>query len=71
MVRESRKRYKRVYSIGKEDFIYIYPAVYQQALSLSNIQSGFTVTGLVPLSPERVLLKLYKIPIPPSISYSS
>ncbi|KAL1979209.1 hypothetical protein VTN96DRAFT_6506 [Rasamsonia emersonii] len=44
-----------IHSINKEDFLYIYPTVHQHTLSLSNIQSGFAATGLVPLSPERVL----------------
>ena len=48
---------KGIYLIKKEDFIYIYPAVHQQALSSLNIQSGFEATGLVPLSLERVLSK--------------
>ena len=62
---------KRIYSIKKEDFLYIYPAVHQQALSLSNIKSGFTATGLVPLSPARVLSKIPKTPTPPSTSHSN
>ena len=49
---------KGIHSVGKEDFIHIYSAVYQQALSSSNIQSGFEATGLVPLLLERVLVKL-------------
>lgn len=49
---------KGIHSVGKKDFIYIYPAVHQQALSSSNIQSGFEATGLVPLLPARVLSKL-------------
>ena len=69
--RVQEKIQKGIYSIGKEDFIYIYPAVHQQALSLSNIQSGFAATGLVPLSPERVLSKLHKTPTPPSTSHSN
>ena len=69
--RVQEKIQKGVYSIGKEDFIYIYPAVHQQALSLLNIQSGFAATSLVPLSPERVLLKLYKTPTPSSTSHSN
>ena len=62
---------KRIYSIKKEDFLYIYPAVHQQALSSSNIKSGFTATGLVPLSPVRVLSKIPKTPTPPSTSHSN
>ena len=65
------KRIKGIYLIGKKDSIHIYPAVHQQALSLLNIQSGFTVTGLVPLLLERVFSKFQKILTPPSISYSN
>ena len=36
--RVQEKIQKGVYSIRKKDFIYIYPAVHQQVLSLSNIQ---------------------------------
>ena len=62
---------KGIHSVGKEDFIHIYSAVYQQALSSSNIQSGFEATGLVPLSSERVLSKIQKTPTPPSTSHSN
>ena len=62
---------KRIYSIRKEDFLYIYPAVHQQALSLLNIKNGFAATGLIPLSPERVLSKIPKTPTPPSTSHSN
>ncbi|KAL6230328.1 hypothetical protein BDW75DRAFT_223081 [Aspergillus navahoensis] len=38
----------------------------------SNIQSRFALTGLIPLSPEKVLLKLpIKIPTPPSTAHSN
>ena len=37
----------------------------------SNIQSGFEATGLVPFSPDRVLLKIPKTPSPPSTSHSN
>ena len=62
---------KGIHSVGKEDFIHIYPAVHKQALSSSNIQSGFEATGLVPLSSGRVLSKLQKTPTPPSTSHSN
>ena len=55
---------KGIHSVGKEDFIHIYLAVHQQALSSLNIQSGFKATGLVPLLSERILLKFQKIPTP-------
>ncbi|KKA16367.1 hypothetical protein T310_10045, partial [Rasamsonia emersonii CBS 393.64] len=59
----------RIHSVDKEDFLYLYPTVHQHALP-SNIRSGFAATGLVPLSPERVLSKLHiqlKTPTPPVI----
>ena len=65
---------KGIHSVGKEDFLYIYPAVHQKALSSSNIISGFTATGLIPFSPERVFSKLkvlIKTPTPPSSSHSN
>ena len=65
-----QKIQKGILSIGKEDFLQIYPGVHQQALSSSNIQSGFAATGLIPLSPERVLSKIPKTPTP-STSHSN
>ena len=62
---------RKIHSIKKEDFLYIYPAVHQQALSSSNIKSGFAATGLIPLIPERVLSKFPKTPTPPSTSHSN
>jgi len=56
--RVQEKTQNGVYSIGKENFLQIYPKVHQQALSSSNIKSGFAATGLIPLSPERVLSKI-------------
>ena len=60
-----------VYSIGKEGFLQIYPEVHHQALPPSNIQSGFTATGLIPLSPERVLSKIPETASPRSTSHSN
>lgn len=63
-----------IQSITKEDFLYLYPTVHQHTLSASNIKSGFTATGLVPLSPERVSSKLYlqlKTLTPPSTANSA
>jgi hypothetical protein len=63
-----------IHSMDKEDFLYLYPGVRQRALSAANICSGFAATGLVPLSPERVLEKLHiqlKTPTPPSTSHSN
>lgn len=62
-----------IYSIDKEDFLYLYPGV-RRALSAANIQSGFAAAGLIPLSPERVLKKLHiqlKTPTPPSTAHSN
>lgn len=47
-----------IHFIGKKDFLHIYPAGHQQALSSSNIKSGFAATGLIPPSSEWVLSKL-------------
>lgn len=72
--RTQEKIQDEVHSIGKEDFLHIYPAVHQKALSSSNIRSGFAATGLIPFSPERVLSKLniqHKTPTPPSSSHSN
>ena len=44
-----------IHSIGKKDFLQIYPAVHQQALSTSDIKSGIAETGLIPLAPDRAL----------------
>lgn len=68
--RIQEKIQKGIFSIGKEDFIHIYPEFHQQALSLSNIKSGFAVTGLIPFCSERVLSKIPKTPTPPSTSHS-
>ena len=64
---------RRINSIKKEDFLYIYPAAHQKALSTFNIKSGFAATGLVPLSSERVLSKFSqtKTPTPPSTAHSN
>ena len=63
-----------IYSICKDDFLFLYPSAHQHALSLFNIQSRFTATGLFPFSPERVLVKLsikLKTPTPPSTACSN
>ena len=64
--RVQKKIQNGVQSIGKEDFLQIYSEVYQQALLLLNIQSGFEATSLIPFSPDRVLSKIPKTPSPPS-----
>ena len=69
--RVQEKVWKGILSINKEDFLQIYPGVHQQALSSLNIQSGFAATCLIPLSPEKVLLKISKTPTPPSTSHSN
>jgi DDE superfamily endonuclease. len=45
-------------TIDKMDFLSIYSSIHQRAFSAANISSGFTVTGLVPLNPEKVISKL-------------
>ena len=61
----------RVNYIDKHDFLKAYFITRTQSMSIANIQSGFTATGLVPHNPERMLLKLrtqLKTPTPPSSS---
>ena len=62
-----------IFSIKKEDFLYIFPSVFERSISLSNIQSGFAATGLILLLPEKVLSRLPKpeTPTPPSTSESN
>jgi len=79
---------KKAYSQGVEDlirhhthhvdtvdFLTIYKDVHTQALSSSNIQSGFAATSLIPHDPERVLLKisiqLASTPPPAAVSSGS
>jgi len=42
--------------IDKQDFLIVYQSVQTEALSTSNICSGFAATGLVPYQPAQVLL---------------
>jgi hypothetical protein len=54
--------------IDKPDFITTYYETRQETIVTSNIQSGFTATGLVPHNPDRVLEKLHvtlRTPTPP------
>lgn len=60
-----------VTSVKKDDFLYLYPAAHQKALTSFNIKSGFAATGLVPFCPERVLLNFSKTSTPPSTADSS
>ncbi|KAF5201710.1 Pogo transposable element [Thalictrum thalictroides] len=60
--------------IDKPEFLTIYQTTRTQALSSSNICSGFAATGLVPYSPERVLSGLniqIRTPTPPLIPTDS
>ena len=60
--------------IDKLEFLEIYPKVYTKAFTSSNIYSTFRATGLVSLSPERVLSQLtvqLKTPTPPGSRPSS
>ena len=51
---------------------YLYIKIHGRAFSTTNISSGFTAAGLIPLKPERVLAKLnIKTPTPPSSSSSN
>jgi hypothetical protein len=55
--------------IDKRAFLATFLAVYDKAISKSNILSSFRATGLVPLNPEVVLLKLEvkpRTPTPPA-----
>ncbi|EDN03594.1 conserved hypothetical protein [Histoplasma mississippiense (nom. inval.)] len=60
--------------IDKEEFLALYPAAQIQALTESNIKSGFRAAGLVPYDPEQVLSRLnttMHTPTPPGTSHSS
>jgi hypothetical protein len=53
--------------IDKREFLPLYRQARQAALYQNNIQAGFAATGLVPYSPERVLVQLhteYQAPLP-------
>ena len=53
--------------INKHKFLPLYRQAKQAALHQNNIQAGFAVTGLVPYSPDRILLQLhaeYQTPSP-------
>ena len=64
--RVQKKIQKRIHSIQKEDFLYIYPAIHQQILS------GFVATGLIhSFSPERVLFNIQKAQTSSSTSHSN
>ena len=41
-----------IHYITKLDFIIVYPTTYIEALTASNIHSGFTVTRLIPFNPS-------------------
>ena len=61
-----------IHAIDKMDFLSIYTKIHGRAFSTTNISSGFTAAGLIPLKPERVLAKLnIKTPTPPSSSSSN
>ncbi|RFU36216.1 hypothetical protein B7463_g148, partial [Scytalidium lignicola] len=71
---ESKVRGK-IQHIDKEDFLELYPIVRQQTFKSTNIQSGFSATGLIPYEPEHVLSKLHvqvdKTLTPPGSTHSS
>ena len=45
--------------INKREFLPLYRQARQTALHQNNIQAGFAATGLVPYSPDCVLVQLY------------
>ena len=47
-----------IHHVNKLDFITAYPTARAEALTASNIYSGFAAIGLVPFNPSQVLLKL-------------
>lgn len=54
--------------IDKFDFLEAYPYTHTDVFKPETICNGFTVTGLIPFNPERVLLQLniqLKTPTPP------
>jgi len=60
--------------IDKRDFLIAYQHARKEALSASNICSGFAATGLVPYQPDQVLSQLHiqmKTPTPPPTSHSN
>ncbi len=62
-------RLRRNY-IDKLDFLEAFKPARAVALSLLNIRSGFTIAGLVPHNPKRVLLRLQfklRTPTPPAL----
>lgn len=62
------------HAIDKREMLSVYTEVHSIAFSKSNILSGFTDAGLIPLNPERVLAKLEaeaKTPMPPLSSDES
>ena len=63
----------RIFLVKKEDFLYIFPSIFEHSISLSSIQSGFAATGRILLIPEKVLSRLPKpkTPTPPSTSESN
>jgi hypothetical protein len=53
--------------VDKKAFLATFLEVYNRAISKSNILSSFRATGLVPLDPEVVLLKLEVKPCTPTL----
>jgi hypothetical protein len=56
-----------VFHINKIEFLHLHPRVRKRIFLLSNIQSGFQATGLIPYQPARVLgsLAVIRTPSPP------
>ena len=71
MAIEYRKRYKKESTQLKRKILSIFIQQSINRLYPHQISSGFEATGLLPLSPERVLSKLQKTPTLPSTSHSN
>ena len=60
-----------IHHVNKLDFITAYPTARAEALTASNIHSGFAATGLVPFDPSQVLSKLQIHTTPPGSPHGS
>ena len=60
-----------IHYVNKLDFITVYLTACAEALTASNIYSGFAAIGLVLFDPSQVLLKLQIYITPPGSPYGS
>ena len=60
-----------IHHVNKLDFITAYPTAHAEALTASNIHSGFAATGLVLFDPSQVLSKLQIHATPPGSPHGS